>query len=387
MSRPFTRDLLCAALVLTATQLRAQGSVSLQGYGYPPGQLTTRASSSGGGLGEFDQAAPINPAALLNWGVAGAYIQYSPERRLTSVAGVSTSSTVARFPLFAVGLPVGGRYAFGLSTSTLLERNYETTLKARQVIRTDSVTTTTLTTARGAMNDVQFAGAMQVTSWLRLGTGIHVITGLNTVKSVRSIVADTVARADTVAYGTITESSTATFKGTALSFGVDLAPTKKISIAGSARLGFRLNADLSETSTRRADVPNRAGAAIRWEIAGSNFSARYDWEGWSALKGIGGTSGGLFNTKEIGIGAELPGPKVPGGQMLVRVGVRNRGLPYGVAGQQPKENIIGGGLGLPIGFGRAQFDLGVEHASRSVPNISAVKESGWIMSFGFRIRT
>ena len=387
MSRASVRSLLYLTTVLGASQVVAQGAVGLQGYGYPPGQLTTRASSSGGGLGEFDQAAPINPAALLNWGVAGAYIQYSPERRSTTVSGVSNSSTVARFPVFSVGLPVGGRYAFGLSSSTLLERNYETTLSARQLIRADSVTTTSVTTARGAMNDVQLAGAMQVTSWLRLGTGLHVITGLNTVKSVRSIVADTVARADTVAYGTITESSTATFKGTALSFGVDIAPTKKLSLAGSARLGFRLNADLSDTTTRRADVPNRAGAAVRWEIAGTNISARYDWEGWSALKGIGGTAGGLFDTKEIGIGAEVPGPKVPGGQMLIRLGVRNRGLPYGVAGQQPKENIIGGGFGLPIGFGRAQFDLGLERATRTIPNVTAVKESGVIVSFGFRIRT
>ncbi len=387
MSRPSVRPLLLAAALLGTTRLAAQGSVSLQGYGYPPGQLTTRASSSGGGLGEFDQAAPINPAALLNWGVAGAYIQYSPERRSTSVSGVSSSSTVARFPVFAIGLPVGTRFTFGVSSSTLLERNYETTLDARQLIRSDSVTTTTLTTARGSMNDVQFAGAMQVTSWLRIGTGIHLITGQNTVKAVRSIVADTVARADTVSYGTITDSSTATFKGTALSFGVDIAPTKKFSIAGSARLGFRLNADLSDTTTRRADVPDRAGAAFRWEVAGSNISARYDWEGWSALKGIGGTAGGLFDTKEIGVGAELPGPKVPGGQMLIRLGVRNRGLPYGVAGNQPKENIIGGGFGLPIGFGRAQFDLGLEHAARTVPNVSTIKESGWIVSFGFRIRT
>lgn len=387
MSRTVRRGLLCTALVLGTTHLRAQGSVGLQGYGYPPGQLTTRASSTGGGLGEFDQAAPINPAALLNWGVAGAYIQYSPERRSTTVSGVSTSSTVARFPVFAVGLPAGSRYAFGISSSTLLERNYETTRDARQLIRTDSVTTTTLTTAKGSMNDVQLAGAMQVTSWLRIGTGIHVITGLNTVKSVRSIVADTVARADTVGYGTITESSTATFKGTALSFGVDIAPTKKISIAGSARLGFRLNADLSDTTTRRADVPNRAGAALRWEVAGTNFAARYDWEGWSALKGIGGTTGGLFDTKEIGVGAEVPGPRVPGGQMLLRLGVRNRGLPYGVAGLQPKENIVGGGFGLPIGFGRAQFDLGLERASRTIPSVSTIKEKAWIVSFGFRIRT
>jgi hypothetical protein len=148
-----------------------------------------------------------------------------------------------------------------------------------------------------------------------------------------------------------------------------------------------MRAELSETTRRTADVPNRAGAAVRWEVGGSNIAARYSWEGWSAMKGLGGEAGGVFDTKEYGIGAELPGPKLPGGQLLVRLGARSRTLPYGVAGLQPKENILGGGLGLPIGFGRAQIDLGLERASRTVKGLPGVKESGLLMSFGFRIRT
>ena len=387
MTSATVRCALASASLLYASHLSAQGAIGLQGYGYPPGQLTVRAATSGGGLGEFDQAAPLNPAALMNWGVAGAYMQYSPERRSTSVAGVSTSSTVARFPLFAIGLPAGPRYAFGISSSTLLERNYTTSITARQQIRTDSVTTTSLTTARGAMNLIQFGGAMQVTPWLRVGTALGLVTGENRVKNVRSIAPDSGARADTVTYGTITEQSTATFGGTALSVGVDLAPTKKLSIAASARLGFRMRAELNDSTKLTGDVPNRAGAAIRWEVGGSNIAARYNWEGWTAMRKLGGSTAGVFDTQEYGIGAEVPGPKVPGGQMLIRLGIRNRGLPYGVNGRQPKENIFGGGLGFPIGFGRAQLDLGVERARRTVPGLSSIKESGTILSFGFRLRT
>ena len=380
-----TRTLVCAAL-MCAGQLPAQGAISLQGFGYPPGQLTVRAATSGGGLGEFDQAGALNPAALMNWGVAGAYIQYAPERRSTSVGGVSGKTTVARFPLFAIGLPAGARYAFGISTSTLLERNFSTSVTARQRIRSDSVTTTSNTDARGALNIVQFGGAMQVTRWLRLGSAIGIVTGENRVKTVRSIVADTGARVDTVSYGTITEQSTATFGGTAWSFGADVAPTKKLSFAASGRLGFRMRADLNDSTRRNADVPNRAGAAVRWEIGGSNLAARYNWEGWSAMKGLGATST-VFNTREFGVGAEVPGPKVPGGQMLIRIGARSRNLPYGVSGRQPNESIVGGGLGFPIGFGRAQLDLGLERASRTVPGLDGVKENGMIVSFGFRLRT
>ena len=377
---------LAMAAMCCATQLTAQGAIGLQGYGYPPGQLTVRAATSGGGLGEFDQASPLNPAALMNWGVAGAYLQYAPERRSTSVNGISTSSTVARFPVFSIGLPAGEKYAFGISTSTLLERNYTTLISARQLIRTDSVTTTSNTDARGGVSLISFGGAMQVTSWLRIGTALNIVTGENRVITVRNIVADTGVRVDTVSYGRITETSTATFGGNALSFGVDVAPTKKLSLAASGRLGFRMRAELNDSTRRTADVPNRAGAAVRWEVGGSNIAARYDWEGWSAMKGLGGTSR-VFDTREIGIGAEVPGPKIPGGQMLVRFGVRSRDLPYSVAGVQPKENLLGGGLGFPIGFGRAQVDLGVERATRKVPGIDNLKESGLIVSFGFRLRT
>lgn len=376
-----------AAALLVSAPLMAQGAVSLQGFGYPPGQLTVRASSTGGALGEFDQAGPLNPAALMNWGAAGAYLQYSPERRSTTVNGAALSTTVARFPVIAIGLPAGSRYTFGLSSSTLLERNFSSTVTLRQLVRSDSVTTTSVTTSRGGINDIQFGGAIQVRPWLRVGTALHVITGENRVRTARTITPDTGARVDTVSYGAISELSTATFGGTALSFGVEVSPIKQLSFAGSARLGFGMRAELNDSTRRNADVPNRAGAAVRWEVGGTNLAARYNWEGWSAMRGLGSDATGTFDTKEFGIGAEVPGPKIRGGQLLLRVGARRRDLPFGVAGRQPTENSFGGGIGLPIGFGRAQIDVGVERASRKVPGIDNISERGLIMSFGFRLRT
>ncbi len=372
---------------LAASRLVAQGAIATQGFGYPPGQLTVRASSTGGALNDFDQAGPHNPAALLNWGVAGAYLQYSPERRSTTIGGATTLAAVARFPVFAIGLPAGQRYGFGISSSTLLERNFTTVTTARQLIRSDSVTTTSREVATGGINDVQFGGARQIRPWLRLGTALHVITGENRVRTSRSIVADTGVRVDTVEYGAIAESSTLTFGGTAVSLGVELSPNKKLSFAGSARLGFGMRAEVNDSTRRTADVPNRAGASVRWEVAGANLAARYNWEGWSAMKGLGAASNGVFDTQEFGVGAEVAGPRIRGGQMLLRVGVRTRDLPFGVSGKQATENIVGGGLGFPLAFGRAQIDLGLERAARRVTGLDNVSERGLIMSFGFRLRT
>lgn len=387
MSNSALRAMALIGLLMGGGPLRAQGAVSLQGFGYPPGQLTARAASTGGALSEFDHAGPTNPASLLNWGVAGAYVQYSPERRSTRVGDNKVATTVARFPVISIGLPAGPRYAFGLTSSTLLERNFSTTTSVRQLVRSDSVTTTSAVTARGGINEVRFGGAMQVKRWLRVGTGIHIVTGENRVGIVRSIVPDTGTRRDTVAFSPISEQSTATFSGTGLSLGVEVSPRTNLSFAGSARLGFRMNAELNDSTRRRGDVPNRAGVAVRWEVGGTNLAARYDWQGWSSMAGLGATTGGVFDTREYGIGAELPGPKIRGGQILFRLGARNRDLPFGIGGQQPTESILGGGLGFPLAFGRAQLDVGLDRAQRKVSSLPNVKETGMILSFGFRLRT
>jgi hypothetical protein len=353
----------------------AQGSIAAQGFGYPPGQLTARGTSTGGTMSEFDHASPQNPAALMYWGVAGAYAQYSPERRSTTVSGRPSSSTIAIFPVFAIGLPAGARFSFGIS-------------RARQLVRADSVTTTSAFRARGAMNDVQFGGAMQVQSWLRAGAALHLISGSNRLTATREIVPDTnVVRIDTVTYGTISEQSTATFTGSAVSFGVEITPSKHFSVGASTRLGFGLNAELNDSTKTSADAPNRAGIAARYDLSGNTIAVRYNWEGWSAMRGLGATTNGVFDTKEYGIGAEVPGPRIRGGQFTLRLGARRRELPFGVNGRQPKETAFGGGLGLPLAFGRVQMDFGLERATRTVPGLSSVKERGLTTSFGFRLRT
>ena len=44
--------------------LAAQGTVSAQGLGYPPGQISTMARGAGGALADFDPATPLNPASM-----------------------------------------------------------------------------------------------------------------------------------------------------------------------------------------------------------------------------------------------------------------------------------------------------------------------------------
>ena len=64
---------LFAAIILTVTPVAgfAQGAISTQGFGYPTGGLSTRATAGGGAFGEFDFSSPRNPSSTLGWGRGG----------------------------------------------------------------------------------------------------------------------------------------------------------------------------------------------------------------------------------------------------------------------------------------------------------------------------
>ena len=72
--RTTTRTILALSL-LAGAPLGAQGVASVQGFGYPTGQLGARAGSTGGALTEFDETTPLNPATVLGWQAAGLHFQ------------------------------------------------------------------------------------------------------------------------------------------------------------------------------------------------------------------------------------------------------------------------------------------------------------------------
>src|SRR5687768_7894137 len=107
-------------------QLGAQGSLSGLGFGYPTGQLSTRALGIGGSTGELDPVTPRNPAALSSWGRSGLHLQYDPEYKRISASGGEDRTLEARFPLIAASLQVSRSLAAGISISTLLDRTFST---------------------------------------------------------------------------------------------------------------------------------------------------------------------------------------------------------------------------------------------------------------------
>lgn len=362
--------------VAVAAPARGQGALSVQGFGYPPGQLGTRALTTGGGLAEFDPQSALNPASLAAWGRGAIYLQYEPEFRSVTSGGAESRTTTARFPLVAVVTRIRERGMLGLSVSTLLDRSFVTRSDVVRIVDGDSVTTVERFSSTGAINDVRLGGAFHLTKGFSLGVGLHAITGLNQL-IVNGQFSDTATLE--------LERSSISYGGTAISAGAEWRPSRLFAIAGSARKGGTLRARAGDTLLATGKVPDRFGAGIRYDgIGGASLGARLDWTGWSSLGALGSDSLTAKDAWDFGAGADVSGPKFGERVITLRSGVRWRSLPFELRNAEVHELSLSFGAGLPLARERAMLDLGVLRAMRSAGGDA--KERAWTLSVGLTVR-
>ena len=126
------------------------------------------------------------------------------------------------------------------------------------------------------------------------------------------------------------------------------------------------------------------GVGASWiGIPNTTLSARVDKTRWTRMAALGSTRMSTFDAIDIGAGLEVVGPRIAGGATALRVGIRDRGLPFGVDGKAVGERTTSGGLSVPLGRSRGQIDLGLQRATRTS---SVATEKAWLLSLGFGIR-
>jgi hypothetical protein len=371
---------LAVAGVMLGRPVLAQGNLSTQGLGYPPGEVTTATMGSGGAFGETDPVSAINPAALASWGRAAIHFQYDPEFRTVSSSQGTDHAVTVRFPLLSAGVPIGSRFVIGLSLGTLLDRSWQTR-EVQQVPVGDTIIAAGQTfRSTGGIEDVRLALGWKASSWFRFGVGLHALTGRNQIQVTRDFPDTTVVK--TQPYS---DTSTYSFSGIAGSAGVDIRPSPLWDISASMRAGGSLRAYRRDTLQSSANVPPRAGAALRYTgISGLSLAVRGDWEGWSKLDGLGSPAANASDSWEWSAGAEFVGPKVGSQSMLLRLGALTHTLPFEADGALVRENAVSGGLGIPVRFDQATIDLALQRAFRSAS--IDVSESAWTLSVGLTVR-
>lgn len=367
-----------AGLCLVGSIAEAQGSLSVEGLGFPPGQISARAEGAGGSLADFDPMSLVSPAAIAAVGAPAIFLQYSPEFRKVSAASASASTTTARFPLVSGVLPMGQSWTAGLSSSTFLDRSYETSLARRANIGSpaDTFNLTERTKVLGAINDVRLALAWARSPVFRLGFGGHVFVGSNRVTFSQIF-------PDSTIFLSSSQTSRISYAGFAGSVGAEFHPSRVIGLAVSARAGGDLRAESGDTLIGKAKIPTHYSASIMYDgITGATISARVAHDGWSSLSAMSSGTITAFDGWDSSVGAEVSGPRFLQRTITVRGGARLRTLPFGFNGNKVSETAFMFGLGAPLARDRASLDFALQHAARSSADI---KERGLILSFGLRV--
>src|SRR5262245_433855 len=123
-----------------AARASAQASLSLQGFGFPAGQMSTRALGAGGSLAEIDPLTPVNPASVTLLLTRLIYVQAEPEFRTVHSQNGSDATRTDRFPNVFGAIPIGNGLVVSLGSSSLLDRTGTTTFASPQVLSgTDTV--------------------------------------------------------------------------------------------------------------------------------------------------------------------------------------------------------------------------------------------------------
>jgi hypothetical protein len=373
-------ELVLAAVAITrfAPGLQAQANMSTQGFGYPTGQLSSRAAGSGGSIAEVDPLSPINPASLADLPSRTVFFQIEPEFRSVTTANGTDHTTTARYPVVFGAVPVGNRWVVSLGSSTLLDRTSTTTFTSTQPLSaTESVDMTTKFEIDGAMNDVRLGAGWAPARWLRVGVGAHAIAGHNRVSVTQTF-------ADTVAFSPFSQTRVLSFSGGAVSAGFELV-SKLFTFGASARHGGTVRMSVEDTVLSHGDVPTRFGASLSYTgLANSFFSIRTSRDNWSSLGSLGEPGLRAVDAWDTSVGADVAGPHVFDRILFVRAGYRDRTLPFEASGNTVTEKSVTGGLGTTFANNRILTDVAVIRATRSA-NIAA-SEHAWSISLGFSVR-
>lgn len=364
--------------LVVAGRASAQGTLSTQGLGYAPGQLSTAAITMGGSIGDADPYSPLNPASIGLLRNPIVFMQAQPEYRKMQLGDRSLKTSLARFPLFMGGMPLGSRWAIALSASTLLDRTWTTATRDTQQFGTEMIGRTVTQRSDGSIADTRLAMSFAPTTWLRLGIGGHAYSG-------RVVLEDLVVFDDTLRFVPASEQAAISFGGNAVSVGAQTLWPRVGAIGVSYRVGGGLRAYDGSETVGRGSVPDHLGVSLVYlGIRGTTLGVRAARDSWSKMRGMSRTLH-VHEGWDIGVGGDIAGPAFGADTPLgLRLGGRWRTLPFSARGSAVRERTASGGFAFPMAGGRVELSIGALHSTRT--SSGTPSESAWTMSTGFAVR-
>lgn len=368
--------ILVAALGGSAASGGAQGSIGAQGLGYPVSGLSGAAAAMGGANAEIDPNSFVNPAAITRSNRLSIMVRFEPEMRETTVGTQRAYANLVRFPGFqATG--AYGRWVGAIGISPMLDRTWRNQTEDTLVVGGVPTPSQLRVGSVGSMNDARVAVGYVISPEIQIGAALHAVVGENQSFFQRSF-------ADTSGVQGVSQTNSFGFVGRAFSLGVVAEVIPDLVVSASHKFGDDLTLELQGDELRTAKVPSRTGLGLAYfGVRGITAHARVDQVRWTDLENLSESASSVHDALELAAGVEALGPAFFGSNLMLRAGLRDRTLPFGVNGNEVKENGYAFGLGLPLARGRSQIDLGAQRLTRTVQGAT---ENSWFISIGFGIR-
>jgi hypothetical protein len=278
--------------------------------------------------------------------------------------------------LFFGSMPLGPRWTISASASTLLDRTWETTTRDTQFVSGDTVAGTVLNRSEGSIADLRFAVSHATTSWLRIGVAGHAYSGRDVLKTAHTF-------DDSVRFVRDTQQTTLSFGGNAVSIGAQTLWPRVGAIGVSYRRGGTLRTYNGDAIVGTGSAPDHVGVSLVYlGISGTTVGARAARDRWSSTQDLS-PSMIVHEGWDVGVGADVTGPRFGGSPVGLRAGARWRTLPFSTTSTPVKERSLSGGFGFPLAAGRVELHLGAVRATRTSGSTS---ENAWTISTGFGIR-
>lgn len=380
-ARTFVLTLVLATL--GSGRAQAQGSIfGLRGLGWLGRAVSARTAGTGGAIDLFDPEMSNNPAALGRFrSVAGWSTAAPTSRTFTGPSGSADLMTV-RFPLFGFAAVLPTRAVIGVSISDYLDRTWTITrADTIQNLRGVREAFTDAGRSIGGISDMSLGAGYRITNDLMIGAGFHYYLGSARLTSQRLF--DTTASGRL--YSQLIEQSITDYRGFGGAVGI-IWTRGRLDLAASARLNGRLRSENTTGVVAQTQLPAQFGVSARMAaVPGIFVSGTAEYAGWSAANAdlVAAGKDGARDVWTLSAGAEVLNSSILGIRMPLRLGYRQRQLPFLSSGRGIDESAVSGGVGLAFARDRTTLDFAYERGSRST---GAEKETFTTLFVGLTVR-
>ena len=361
----------------TVPTLAAQTSVyGVRGLGFPGRPLTARTRALGGGLGAFDPASPINPAAIAGVTQVTAVAVAASDFRGHEIGGVAVGGLNAtRFPLIGIaGRWQRHRIGYALSVAQYADRSFDITIADTVSLRGTDVAVVDRTISAGGVSDIRGVLAWAPSGRLRFGVAAHAISGSAKLTLSRQF-------ADS-AYRSFQRVNEEGVTGLGVSAGVVWAPVSGFQLGLAGRYDTEADIVIDSAAAGTVDLP--AGVVAGMLLAphpSLRWATTFIWRSWSDADAD--LTGRAFDTWELGSGIELGGAESGGSRVPLRLGVRYARLPFAPGDEQAHELDLAVGTGVAFAGRRGLLDFALERAFRDGAGAS---ERAWQVAVSLTVR-